>query len=148
MGLEEGGKICYNIGMGNPTPPGPTPGSSCDICDELLWPTGFTPGNVHVEFKDLKKCPLATLDPPNAIWVLTQDDANPCYWQYDDNNFKVIVEVTVGQIEVGCTGVFADAGDIYFRGQLGGCFSHFNNINTVCVGNIKARFGTATITWS
>lgn len=139
--------MCYNLAMGYPIPPPPVIGDNCAVCDGTLWQPGETPRFIHVEFAGLIKCPAGPLNPPNAIWVPEQDAVDPCKWVYQDNKFRVVVEIGVGATEVGCIGQGVAAGWNFFAGAGGGCQSDFNNIYVACVGNIAAINGTAHIDW-
>lgn len=135
--------------MGTATPPPPVIGDACHHCDDVLWLPNQSPQFIHVEFKDLVKCPGSPLEPPNAIFVLKQSIAFPCLWEFESDEFGIGVGIGVLHSEVLCVGRGIGVGFNYFWHQAAvDCLSDFVNFWVACAGLIGSINGTAHITWS
>lgn len=133
--------------MGQATPPPPIIGDLCVHCNGVLWPAGQTPKHPRVTFADLVKCPLATQDPPDGTYMLTQDAVDPCKWEYSDSHFLITLKTQAGPTWVACTGPPPGHGNNYFYDSQGGCASNFANDYLFCLANIEAHHGTAHVDW-
>lgn len=146
--MEEGGKTCYNIAMGLPTEEPPVVSGVCDKCDGIRWPVGQSPKFIHIEFKDLVKCPACPVNPPNAIFVLEQDAAVVCRWLLEDSNWSIAFHLPLATSEIFVTGRGAGAGWNFFLDFGGNCQEDFTNWLDACGGINGAINGTAHVTWS
>lgn len=134
--------------MGTPTPPPPVIGDFLAFCDTILWPAGFTPLFIHVEFIGLIKCVLAGVDPPNAIWVLQQDPVDATKWVYEDALFYIAVFLRDPNTEMVCEGRGVAVNKHFFQAAGAGCRTTLTNILITCPPQNWSRHGTATLTWS
>jgi hypothetical protein len=122
-----------------PYPPEREYGADCLPCFE----PGLTPNPIFVSFSGVELCPDQEWPGDsdlNTTWPLTQYGGDPCTWEYDDANWRIIYQANYeGWCSLGAWNSFWDC---YFYGFWGdrACELFYNNQN-ICGGSIKTTKG-------
>lgn len=118
------------------------PGDECALCVDLLF-DGLTPKYVEVDVSGITKCPIAPVDPPNGVFLLTQ--TAPCRWQLLTDDFVAFIwELNNNQ------SIFSilRLGMIWFKANVAfDCFDAFVNENVCGVGPVWGEDGYALCYW-
>lgn len=106
--------------MGESTPEGGPFGDDCATC----WAAGATPKFITLQVTGLVTCPRATVDAPSGFFTLQQDAVVPCRWQYEDDDYRIRLDLLGGSSRV----IIQYAPDTYYR-------YFYNNPMVSCVDN-------------
>ncbi|MBA7680739.1 hypothetical protein ES703_89060 [subsurface metagenome] len=124
----------------------PTPayeeGDECPVCVDLLF-GGVTPKYVEIDVTGLNRCPIATEDPPDGTYLLTQ--AAPCLWTLTVGNRGYAWRLLNGRsiLRLDWIGFF----NFFYSSVLESCYDAFAN-QTVCgLPNDWAEDGYVTCWW-
>lgn len=72
-------------------------GVRCDFCEDSVF-GGKTPKYLEAHFVNIAKCPGATTEPPNRVFLLEQTPV-PCTWVFNDFVYLVTLQFTaVGSV--------------------------------------------------
>jgi len=71
--------------MGTPTLPGGPVGDDCTLC----FAAGTCPTFINIQVTGIEKCPCALRDVPSGFFTLEQSIADPCTWEFKDDDYEI-----------------------------------------------------------
>lgn len=133
-------------------------GDECSRCEPVLWPVEGTPKLLYARFSEIVICsdewcvntPLGFND---HVFTLTQLDINPCFWQYQSENFWIEYncdELPEHKSHLYLDGFDGEDWDGLFRSTTESgedCVTFFNNQLNCGAPHICGTGGYAIVTW-